>query len=251
MIRTYLPFVALIFAAFACTTPDKTSVPVDFSGNWVNKEYLEAIRESHSPKEISEKNIFYVTEFRIDSLFKDSIIVYNGQQGYSVLPVERKGDVLRVKLNKDPYTDITYDTEQKTLVFTDKVLNRVFRFVKAEQEEIDGTFEVPIAFPSLVNKATFTGKWKFIEQNKEEKVIDFSSKGQVKGWGEYTDYSVCINGDCAVNEEGDVVVLTNQSVVHAYGFHSKSDTLILFDLAPRASGKYGMGRPLGLMFKTK
>lgn len=250
--KKQLPIYLLLLTAIAaCTsTEETTNAPVDFQGNWVSKDYVENIEANHSPKAVNDESTYYITEFVVNnSRFGDSIIVYNGQTGYSVLPVTRSGDTLQVKLNKDNLTDITYDTEQQTLVFTDKTLNRVFRFVRPDSSDIDLGYDIPIAFPTIVNNATFTGFWDFFEHNATQQVVEFTDKGTVKGWGEYTDYSVCTNGDCAVNEDGDVVVMTNASVVHAYGFRSKGDTLTVFDLTPKESGKYGMGQPLGLFVR--
>jgi hypothetical protein len=250
MKKRVLIYLLLLTVFAACTSTKDTTTPVDFRGNWVSKDYVENIKIKHSPKTINDESTYYVTEFIIDNnRFGDSIVVYNGQTGYSVLPIKRSGDTLRLKLNKDDITKITYDAQQQTLVFTDKALNRVFRFVRPDSSDIDLAYDIPIAFPTIVNNATFTGFWNFFEHNATQKVVEFTNKGKVKGWGEYTDFSVCTNGNCALNEGGDVVVMTNASVVHAYGFRSKGDTLTVFDLTPRESGGYGMGQPLGLFVR--
>lgn len=182
--KKHLPIYLLLLTAIAaCTsTEETTNAPVDFEGNWVSKDYVENIEGNHSPKSVNDESTYYVTEFVINnSRFGDSIIVYNGQTGYSVLPVKRSGDTLRVKLNKDNLTEITYDNEQKTLVFTDKTLNRVFRFVRPDSSDIDLGYDIPIAFPTIVNNATFTGFWDFFEHNSTQKVVEFANKGKVKG----------------------------------------------------------------------
>lgn len=240
-------------AILSCKNEDESSQqPLDLQGNWVSKDFLEALQISHSPKQAMDEQTLYITELLIDNKTSDSVTVYNGQAGYSTLFAEHRGDTLRLKLNKDPYTDVTFDPTTNTLFFTDKALNRVFRFIKADSSFLDTAYEKPITFPSLVNQATFEGKWTFIEHNKTKTSVEFTRKGEVKGWKDYHSYTVCVNGDCAVNESGDVVVIMNNTKTHAYGFKSKGDTLTLYDLqAGSTKGFYKNGQPVALLIKQK
>ena len=113
MKKRFPTYLLLLTAIAVCTsTEETTNAPVDFEENWVSKDYVENIGGNHSPKFVNDESIYYVTEFMVNNnRFGDSIIVYNGQTSYSVLPVKRSGDTLRVKLNKDNLTAITYDTE--------------------------------------------------------------------------------------------------------------------------------------------
>jgi hypothetical protein len=252
MKHVFLLFSTVLFF-YACSSKNETTQqsPANLNGNWVSKEYIELLAENHSPKVTLEKLTLYATELVIDSKKGDSVAVYNGQESYASLPAERRGDTLRVKLNKDAFTDIAYDADTKTLFFVDKSLNRIFRFVRAEKEFIDTSFEMPVAFPSFVNKAVFEGKWTFFEHNSTQKNIEFTRFGKVKGWEKYSDYSLCVNGDCAVNDGGDVVIFTNQKDVHAFGFVSKGDTLTVFDLKAQPNGRYLLGNAVGLLARKK
>jgi hypothetical protein len=172
------------------------------------------------------------------------------------LPLKRTGDTLHLKLNQDPKTDILYSTEDQTLYFVDKTLNRVFRFVRADSTLLDKTFQPsPIAFPAAVNQATFEGIWQMFEHNSTEKVIEFTKFGGVRGWEKYDNYSVVVNGDLAANEDGDVVVFGKKDKSDALGFRSKGDTLTIFKLLqsndPDEKPVYRNGQPVALLVKVK
>jgi hypothetical protein len=249
-------FISLIAFATACTSNNsETKNPVDFQGNWISEDYIEAVKLNHSPAETAKNLLFYATELVINKKNGDSIVVYNGQMERAALPFKRLGDTLRLKLNTAPSTDILYSTEDKTLYFIDRELNRTFRFIKADSSLLDKSFEMPIAFPTAVNKATFEGFWDLIEHNSTQKVVQFDKLGNLKGWEKYNSYTVCINGDCAANEDGDVVFLNNKTASDAYGFYSKGDTITIYNLNPITDpGEkpvYKNGQPLGLLIRKK
>ncbi len=249
-------FVSLLAIATACTTnlSDKTE-PIDFSGNWISKDYIEAIKLNHSPKETAQNLLFYATELVINKKNGDSVVVYNGQMERAALPFKRLGDTLRLKLNKAAYTDILYSAEDKTIYFIDSELNRNFRFSKADSSFLDKTYEMPIAFPTAVNKATFEGFWDLTEHNSTQKVVQFDKFGNLKGWEKYDTYMVCVNGDCATNDDGDVIFLNNKAKSDAYGFYSKGDTITIYNLQnlndPDGKPILKNGQPMGLLIRKK
>lgn len=254
--KQIITFLSLIFIATACTrNKSENKTPVDFSGNWINKDYIEAVNLNHSPAETAKNLLFYATELVIDKKNGDSIVVYNGQMERAALPFRRLGDTLRLKLNAAPYTDILYSEEDKTIYFIDKELNRTFRFTKADSSLLDKTYEMPIAFPTAVNKATFEGFWKLIEHNSTQKIVQFDKFGNLKGWEKYDSYTVCVNGDCAVNQDGDVLFLNNKAKSDAYGFYSKGDTITIYNLTtltdPDEKPVYKNGQPMGLLIRKK
>ena len=260
MKRKY-PIVVLLFVLttvlLSCSKSEKqeAQTPIKLSGNWISQDYLDALKGNHSPFEIAQNQSFYATELVFMPHKGDSIAVYNGQAEMSFLPYKQIGDTLRLKLNQDPSTDIVYSREKQTLSFTDKLLNRVYTFVKADSSLIDRTYEMPIAFPCMVNKHTFEGFWSLYEHNSTKKVVEFNKFGMLKGWDKYNTYVVCVNGDCAANEEGDVVFLGNQKSNDMYGFHSKGDTITIYSLKPitKADEKpvYKQTQPIGLLVRQK
>ncbi|MFN3848596.1 MAG: hypothetical protein ACK4NY_04175 [Spirosomataceae bacterium] len=231
----------------------QTHEPVDFKGNWISKDYLEAIQNNHSPKETAKNLLFYATELVIDPKNGDSVVVYNGQMERASLPFKRIGDTLRLKLNAAPYTDILYSAEDKTIYFLDAELNRKFSFIRADGSWLDKSYEMPIAFPTAVNKATFAGFWDFYEHNSTQKVVEFDKFGNLKGWDKYDSYVVCVNGDCNANESGDLVYFNKKDKSDAYGFYSKGDTISIYNLKlltdPDEKPSYINGEVLGLLVR--
>jgi hypothetical protein len=214
----------------ACNSNIKETTPTNLDGHWLNKEYLDALQSNHSPKQVAENISFYATELVFDQKNGDSLFVFNGQVEFSNLPIKRSGDTLRLKLNQDAQTEIIYSPSDKTLFFTDKTLNRVFRFVRADSNLIDKSYTPKVAFPSAVNKATFEGNWDMFEHLSTQKSAIFDKFGNIKGWDKYKTYTVCVNGDCADNEDGDVVFFGNKEKSDQYGFRSKGDSITVFEL---------------------
>jgi hypothetical protein len=248
--------VTLLFITSCKSGSYEQKKPVDFDGNWISKDYLEAVEVNHSPAETAKNLFFYSTEMIISKQKGDSIEVYNGQMEMSVLPFKRSNDTLSLKLNRDGITNITYSDEDKTLYFTDKALNRIFRFVRADSTLLDKGFKPSaIAFPSVVNKATFEGIWTMFEDKSIEKVVQFDKFGNIRGWEKYENYTVVINGDLATNEDGDVVVFSKKDNSQPYGFHSKGDTLSIYKLTqnndPDEKPVYRNGKPVALLVKIK
>lgn len=249
----------LLFAAITIVTllnacnfsKQENKTPANLDGHWLNKEYLDALKTSHSPKNVAENYSFYATELIFDHTKGDSLMVFNGQVEFSNLPIKRHGDTLSLKLNQDAQTDIAYSPLDKTLIFTDKQLNRVFRFVRADSGLIDKSFTPKVAFPSAVNKATFEGKWEMLEYLSTQKQVTFSRFGTIKGWDKYDNYTICVNGDCADNEDGDVIFLGDKEKSDQYGFRSKGNTITIFELKQindaDAKPVYKHGIPLVLL----
>jgi hypothetical protein len=250
-------FLLLIFFINACKSGGyEQKTPINFDGNWISKDYLEAVQANRSPAETAKNLFFYATELVISKQKGDSIEVYNGQMEMSSLPFKRSNDTLNFKFNRDEITHISYSDEDKTLYFTDKSLNRVFRFVKADSSLLDKAFKPSaIAFPSVVNKATFEGIWTMFEDKATEKVVQFDKFGGIRGWEKFENYTVVVNGDLAANEDGDVVVFSTKENSKPYGFHSKGDTLSIYKLIqtndPDEKPVYRNGNPVALLVKVK
>ena len=255
MKKILLPTLFIFVLFNACDSKkEASSILTNLDGHWVNEEYLEALKASYSPKDVAENYTFYATELVYDQTKGDSLMVFNGQVEFSNLPIKRHGDTLSLKLNQDFSTDVVYMAATKTLVFTDKKLNRIFRFVRADSSLIDKSFTPKVAFPSAVNKALFEGKWEIYEHLSTKKSADFSQFGAIKGWDKYDNYTVCVNGDCVANEDGDVVFLGTKDKSDMYGFRSRGDSLTIFELKQinDADEKpvYKHGIPLMLLKKT-
>jgi len=160
----------------------------------------------------------------------DSITVYNGQIEFTTLPFKRSGDTLRLKLNRDAETEIIYNASTKMLSYVDKTLNRVYTFTRADSNLLDKAYKPSIAFPSIVNKTLMAGNWELLEANDSSKIVAFYQFGQIKGWDKYLTYTICVNGDCAANENGDIIVLSNKGISDEYGFRKRNDTITVFQL---------------------
>ncbi|RYU94649.1 hypothetical protein [Emticicia agri] len=253
----YLFLLTLVVVLNACdsSTSEKDKAPSNIVGHWLNKEYLDALASTQSPQTVADNIPFYTTEFLFNNHTPDSITVFNGQVETTTLPFKRSGDTLRLKLNLDPETEIIYNPATKTLSYVDKALNRVYTFVRADSSLIDKTYSPAIAFPTAVNKTLLEGSWNMVEGTSPAKVVQFDRFGQIKGWDKYLTYTICVNGDCAANESGDLIILNNKGTADQYGFRSKNDTLTLFQLNqindPDEKPVYQHGQPLLFLVRKK
>ena len=256
MKKLLLPtFIACVLLNSCNTSKQENQAPTNLDGHWLNQEYLEALEASHSPKNIADNYTFYATELIYDHIKGDSIMVFNGQSEFASLPMKRHGDTLSLKLNQDDQTDIVYSASTKTLIFTDKKLNRIFRFVRADSSLIDKSFTPKVAFPSAINKILFEAKWDIYEHLSTQKSGEFSRFGTIKGWDKYDNYTVCVNGDCVANEDGDLIFLGKKDKSDMYGFSSKGDSITIFELDQindyDEKPFYKQGMPLILLKKSK
>lgn len=230
-----LAFIVVLF--YSCKS-NKEQEPIDFQGNWVSVDYLKSLENNHSPKLTIINNPIYVTELVIDKQNGDSIIVYNGQKERAAIPFKKSGDSLLVKLNLDPQTAIQYDPKDSTLFFVERHLNRIYRFKRAPIQYIDASYELPIAFPAMVNNSTFAGSWRVTESDGSKKEVEFTPKGQIKGWDKFAEYSVVVNGDMAVNKDGDAIILTGPDKNELAGFYAQKDTIRIYHLEKAASNQF-------------
>ncbi|MBA4852903.1 hypothetical protein [Emticicia sp. BO119] len=251
----YLSLIALVILLNACDSNTSEKIPSNLEGHWLNKEYLDALASTQSPRTVAVNIPFYTTELLLFNNIPDSITVFNGQVETTTLPFRRSGDTLRLKMNRDAETEIVYIASSKTLTYTDKTLNRVYTFVRADSSLIDKSYSPAIAFPTAVNKTLLEGSWSLMEGDSAATTVRFSRFGQIKGWDKYLTYTICVNGDCAANESGDLIILNNKGTADQYGFRSKNDTLTLFHLTqindPDEKPVYQNGQPLLFFVRKK
>jgi hypothetical protein len=228
----YLLLITLVILLNACdfTSNEREKVLSNLDGHWISRDYLITLDKTLSPQGVAEQMPFYATEILINNDNPQSIILINGQMETAVIPFKRTGDTLSLKLNQDPETEIIYNPTRKTLSFTDKSLKRTYTFIRADSSLIDKSLKPSVAFQAAVNKTVMEGNWNLVESDSIAAPLHFNRFGHINGWDKYLTYTLCINGDCAANEDGDIIVLNNKGTADQYGFRSKNDTITLYKL---------------------
>ncbi len=253
----YLFLLVIVVFLNACdsTTSESEKAMSDISGHWISRDYLITLDKTLSPQGVTGQFPFYATEIILTNSTPDSVTIFNGQAETFTLPFKRSGDTLSLKLNQDPVTKIIYNPTRKTLYFFDKSLNRTYTFVRADNSLIDKNIKPSAAFQAAVNKTILEGKWQIIDGDTTTAPLQFDRFGQIKGWNRYLSYILCINGDCAANEDGDIIVLNNKGTADEYGFRSKNDTVTLYKLIqtndPDEKPVYKNGEALMHLVRTK
>ncbi len=227
----YLFLSAFVILLNACdiSSNEKEKVFSNITGHWISRDYLITLDKTLSPQGVAAQFPFYATEILLSSNSPDSITIFNGQVETFTLPFTRSGDTLSLKLNHDPITRIIYNPTRNTLSFFDKDLNRTYTFVRADNSLLDKSAKPAMAFAPAINKKLLEGSWN-LPTGDSTTTVQFDRFGQIKGWDKYLTYTICINGDCAANESGDLIVLNNREIADQYGFSTKNDTLTLFEL---------------------
>lgn len=230
---SYLFALVVLLNACDSSTGESEKALSDVSGHWISRDYLITLDKTLSPQGVTEQFPFYATEIILNNSTPDSITIFNGQIETFTLPFKRNGDTLNLKLNQDTVTQIIYNASRKTLSFFDKSLNRTYTFIKAENGLIDQNVKPATAFQTAVNKTVLEGNWQIIDGDTTKTPLQFSPFGQITGWDKYLTYTICINGDCAANEDGDIIILNNTNTSDEYGFRAKKDTLTFYKLTQR------------------
>lgn len=220
-----LVFAFLIFLV-GCKATTKNEQPLLLQGNWVLKEFEENLETTGSLKRAYELTDFYCTEMIFNSEM-DSVVVFQGQQAYSTLPLSQTDIGYKVTFKSGSPSEILFDTSDSTIFFADSVLNRVFRYRLALKSEIDASQDIPLAVPTIINNSLLKGRWEDDYGNS----IVFSSLGKVNDWEKYDSYSPFYNPDVIQNKSGDLLLLKKGiDVEHLYGINFKKQELVLFDL---------------------
>ncbi len=222
-----------ILALFSCSSNSSEIEKVNLEGNWISKEYRDHIETNHSPKQVLMDIAFYTTELVLDTKrFKDSLVVYNGQKERANLPFKRVGDTLKLKINSESISNLIYSKEDNSLSFVDHKLNRVFRFVRADSADLDKSYEIPIAFPTIVNKATIVGKFDLYENNDKQQIVEFTKFGTIKGWGKYGTFSIGVNDDAMSVFDGDLITCFGAKESNFFAFDAtKKDTITFHNVS--------------------
>lgn len=232
MKKIILSFVTII-SFFSCSSNPNEVEKANLEGNWISKDYQEHIETNHSPKQVLMDIAFYTTELVVDTKrFKDSLVVYNGQKERANLPFKRVGDTLKLKINGEVITNLVYSKADNSLSFVDQKLNRVFRFVRADSLDLDKSYEMPIAFPTIVNKATIVGKFDLYENNAKQQIVEFTKFGGIKGWEKYGTFSVGVNDDAMSVFEGDLITCFGAKESNFFAFDAtKKDTITFHNVS--------------------
>jgi hypothetical protein len=228
-VKKVFSIILIAFVSISCSKTQEVATPSNLEGNWISKDYQEHIQSNHTPKGVLMDIAFYATELVINQKqFKDSLVVYNGQKERANLPFTRSGDTLKLKINSNEITNFIYSKEDKTLSFIDQKLNRVFRFTRADSSLLDKSYEMPLAFPALINDATITGKYDMLENNGKPQIVNFSKFGIIKGWDKYDNYSLIVNGEDADKFEGDLIYCSNAKGATYFALNATKPDSITF-----------------------
>lgn len=228
----------LLILLGGCKATTNNEHPPILEGNWVLNEYVENLETTKSLKKTHELTDFYCTEMIFNSAM-DSVVVFNGQKGYSTLPIVENDENYYLSFRANSTSELFFDRKDSTLFFADSTLNRVFRYSRIPSSELDTTLDIPVGMPLFVNKYTLQGKWEDDYNN----LITFDSNGKVKNWDLYEDYMVFYNPSVVENVSGDLLLLkSGEEIEHLYGMTLNLQELVLFDLKPsRDSAKYKHG----------
>lgn len=216
----------------SCKSNLKEAQNMPFEGNWVLKEVIENTQTYQSISKAKELSDFYASELVFDKS-GDSVSVYNGQEGYVRLPINKTEEQYSFQIRGTKASPILFNSTDSTLFFADSTLNRVYRFSKADITYLDTTFEESVAFPGYINNAMIEGKW----LGGPEEVVTFSRFGEISNWDEYKSFEIVVNGEYGSNIDGDLIILRTSDKVQLFGFKRSQDSVRFYDLISLGANK--------------
>jgi hypothetical protein len=170
----------------------KTGENAGIKGRFFNATFLEKFINS-TPRNIP----FYCTEMYF---FKpDSVEISNGFEAYK-LAYKKEGDHFLLieasfkgnmpfRLNNDSMITLI-DT-----AWTNIPSNSEFKKIPENKEAIS-------SFDNYINEEVIAGEYSLYQpRNPDQHKVIFTTSGNVKGFGDYSSYSICYSGDCADETE--------------------------------------------------
>jgi hypothetical protein len=195
-----------------------------FAGNWLSKNYIDSLNKYGTPAKVSIRCEELIVNFSGDS----ACSVYNNNQftAYKIMDVTDSSFRIK-KFNKDDYTQFTITASGKSLKFDDKTSNVHYVLNKAEPKYavtmINGWAS---ALELFFNEYIIAARYNLINvENKKGLQVNFDSYGKITGLPGYTQYSICLGGNCSSLAEEDLITLGNGSASENFIWEWKKDTL--------------------------
>lgn len=237
---------SLSFIFWSCkSTPNENHKP-NFTGNWVLEELINNTYNEKSISRANQLSDFYITELVFNDN-DDSVSIYNGNNSHIRIPkIQNEGTIsLCLKENTSP-TTLYFDKTDSTLFFADSSVNRLYRFIKAQDGFLDVNQHGTQAFPAYVNNAILEGTY----STTDNQLITFGRFGAIKNWDLYTAYEILLNDSLANNTSGDVVVLSKGFQKQLFGLRWKKNSLDFFELIPLKNKEGHQNGKLVYSFKS-
>lgn len=226
-------------------TTDTTIAGTDkrFKGNWLCKDYLDALRLRRNAD-----NIDMVTqkpdvwELIFDDDKTDSVIVYSdGSRQH--LPVSRQGDdSLSVTLRNGKTILFTYDKYLDHLIQKNESSEKKVRpdciYEKANVKYLYIEAGIKTAFSQAVNENTVANDYKVLDRNNKtsDQIVYLRFDGSISGLDDFEKYAVCYAAPCTQLLKGklqNVVYLTSKRKTEPYAWKISSnyDTLYIYNVS--------------------
>lgn len=214
-----------------------------FKGNWLCKDYLDALRLRRNAD-----NIELVTqkpdvwELIFDDDTADSVVIYSdGSRQH--LPVKRQGD---------DSVSVTLRNGRKILFTYDKYLDHLVQKNESSEKKVkpDCVYEkanvkylyldagIKTAFSQAVNENTLANDYKAIDKNNKisDQTVYLRFDGSISGLDDFEKYAVCYALPCTQLLKGklqNVVYLTSKRKTEPYAWKISGnyDTLYIYSIS--------------------
>jgi len=186
------------------------TIPTDFGGNWVNKKYVDKLKETKSPK--ASQDIVPITMLMLPKeTNQKATIIWGFHEGTSGTVKQHNGQ-FGIQTGTENEFELTFKLEDN-LLKTEKD-----EFVKIKYSDDGHTYDI-------IEQLLFAGKYDL-----EGKQVEFTYDGKVKGLDTIAEYTVIIDYYDAGMQVDQLYLGAGYDNHKRYGFQFKQDTLIIYQL---------------------
>lgn len=187
---------------------------ISFSGYWLSETYFNSIKRNNSPRQAQDGSLFI---FIPAKTLKTTMMIANFHEGGPLLTILKNIDKYQAwEIQDDSIIQAVFDIQ---VLSQDKIKIGDNSFVKISPIEKDG-------HRFILEDILFQGQY----ISTDNKTIEFTKNGQVKGLGNYEFYSPIIDYIDAGMQVDQIGLGTSENDLEYFGFKFKQDTLELYKL---------------------
>lgn len=237
-------FFLLISVVVLSSCKQDKSIDQNFYGHWMNKDFYDQVMAKKNINEFTAP----LTEFIINENDTNFSLITIGKKTKTgpFEPFEKEHIVLKNFFGANHNADVILNNNQLELInpYTEEKVV----FVKLNDQEYDkrlkelsGSYAI-----ALVNRTYISGMY----ANDTSKV-NFKESGEVKGLGNFINYSFCFSSDCRSTNSNSIFLSNERYEGNYYEYEFKKDSLIIYDIDEIAVSRGLNGGRNGIKFQLK
>lgn len=206
-----------------------------FAGNWISQNYLDSLISNGIPSRVHGVGCDeLIINFSGDSAYLNSGLV---EGTVFKISDKKENSFIIKKFNREEATEFTLTNKGRELRYTDMQTGVKYVFTKMKPKYavkmINGWSS---GLELFMNEKIIAANYYLINvENKRGNLVAFTSYGDVKGLPGYTNFSLCLAGDCRSMSTEDLITLKDASHSDDFIWQWRNDTLVFCSVVNTAS----------------